>query len=237
MKTAYLLSALLIALLPLATEGASPVPGQGAGGQDTSGQGESEIPLSRQLEGLGPRPRLAYLRHLISGGRNDAEVMFQTAVAFHELGVTDSALHYYDRAIEAEPDHFKSHVNKGVLYDDGGDYANAIKSFATAATINPEDVLAHAHLAFLLHQNGDHRAAWVHLDQALKLDPEHAQPRFYLAVFFWEARIYREAIREWERVIELEPGGFLAAKARDNIVMLQKALESPSEDVEWHPER
>jgi tetratricopeptide (TPR) repeat protein len=203
----------------------------------SSGQEGSDIPLSTQLEGLGPRPRLAYLRHLISQGRADSEVMFQTAVAFHEMGMTDSALYYYDRTLEVDPNHFKSHVNKGVLYDDGGDYANAIKSFAAAATINPEDVLAHAHLAFLLHQNGDHRAAWVHLYEALRLGPEHAQPHFYLAVFFWEAKIYREAIREWERVMELEPDGFLARKAHENIVMLQKALESPSEGVEWHPER
>jgi tetratricopeptide (TPR) repeat protein len=196
-----------------------------------------EMPLSQQLEGLGPQPRLAYLRHLLQGGRADAQVMFQTAVAFHELDLTDSALYYYDRAIAIDPKDFKSHVNKGVLFDAEGDYANAIKSFAMAATLNPDDVLAHAHLAFLLHQNGDHREAWGHLHAALELDPGHPQPHFYLAVFFWEARIFREAMREWETVMDLEPDGFLALKARDNIVMLQKALESPSPEGDWHPER
>lgn len=203
----------------------------------SAGQSSVEMPLSQQLEGLGPQPRLAYLQHLLQGGRVDAEVMFQTAVAFHELGLTDSALYYYDRAIAIDPNHFKSHVNKGVLFDDEGDYANAIKSFAMAATLNPDDVLAHAHLAFLLHQNGDHRAAWDHLHAALEIDPGHPQAHFYLAVFFWEAKIFREAMREWETVMDLEPDGFLAAKARDNIVMLQKALESPSPEGDWHPER
>jgi tetratricopeptide (TPR) repeat protein len=210
------------------------VPGISVG---QSSEEAGEIPLSQQLEGLGPMPRLAYLRHLAEQGRSDADVMFQTAVAFHELGLTDSALYYYDRTIEIAPDDFKSYVNKGVLFDDQGDYARAIQSFAMAATLNPEDVLAHSHLAFLLHQNGDHRAAWDHLDAALELDPGHPQPHFYLAVFFWEAHIFREAMREWETVMELEPDGFLAVKARDNIVMLQKALESPSPEGEWHPER
>ncbi len=203
----------------------------------TAQQAAGEIPLSRQLEGLGPGPRLAYLRHLLAQGRADADVMFQTAVAYHELGRTDSALHYYDRAIAIDPGDFKSHVNKGVLYDDEGDYAGAIKSFATAVTLNPEDVLAHSHLAFLLHQNGDHRAAWNHLHAALEIDPGHPQPHFYLAIFFWEAKIYREAMREWEMVMGLEPDGFLAVKARDNIVILQKALESPSPEGGWQPER
>ena len=202
-----------------------------------SGQDAEEIPLAQQLEGLGPMPRLAYLRHLLDKGRSDPDVLFQTAVAFHELGQTDSALHYYDRTIAIAPDHFKSHVNKGVLFDDEGDYGRAIQSFAMATTLNPEDVLAHSHLAFLLHQNGDHRAAWDHLHAALEVDPDHPQPHFYLAIFFWEAKIFKEAMREWETVMELEPDGFLAARARDNIVMLQKALESPSQDGEWRPER
>lgn len=209
-------------------------PGISAG---QSSAGKDEIPLSQQLEGLGPTPRLAYLRHLVEQGRSGADVMFQTAVAFHELGLTDSALYYYDKTIAIAPDHFKSHVNKGVLFDDEGDYARAIQSFAMAATLNPEDVLAHSHLAFLLHQKGDHWAAWDHLDAALEIDSSHPQPHFYLAVFFWEAKIFREAMREWETVMELEPDGFLAVKARDNIVMLQKALESPSPDGDWHPER
>jgi tetratricopeptide (TPR) repeat protein len=200
-------------------------------------QTTEEMPLQEQLEGLGPEPRLAYLRHLLTGGRADAEVTFQTAVAYHELGEADSALHYYRRTIELEPNSFKSYVNMGVLYDDQGDYSWAIKSFVTAVAINPGDVLANSHLAFLLHQNGDHAGAWKHLAAALEIDPAHSQPHFYLAIFFWEAKIYREAIREWEKVIELEPDGFLAIKARDNIVMLQKALESPFSGGEWQPER
>ncbi len=205
--------------------------------EQTTQQAAGEMVLSRQLEGLGPGPRLAYLRHLLAQGRADADVMFQTAVVYHELGRTDSALYYYDRAIAIDPGNFKSHVNKGVLYDDEGDYAGAIKSFATAVTLNPEDVLAHSHLAFLLHQKGDYRVAWNHLHAALEIDPGHSQPHFYLAIFFWEARIYREAMREWEMVMDLEPDGFLAVKARDNIVMLQKALESPSPEGGWQPGR
>ncbi len=195
------------------------------------------MPLSQQLEGLGPVPRLAYLRHLISQGRSDREVMFQTAVAFHELGKVDSALYYYDRTIETAPGDFKSYVNRGVLYDDQGNYAEALRDFTMAVSINPGDVLAHSHLAFLLQRNGDYRAAWEHLQRALELGPDDPQPHFYLAVFFWEARIFREAMREWEKVLELEPDGFLADKARDNIVMLQEALQSPSTEGEWSPER
>lgn len=196
-----------------------------------------EIPLSEQLGGLDPGARLAYVRHLISEGRDDAEVFFQAAVAFHEMGEVDSALHYYSYTIVKDPMSYKAYVNKGVLLDDMGDYPGALESFASAVAVKPDDVLAHSHLSFLLFENGDYHGAWSHLSKALEIDPEHPQVRFYLAIFFWESRIYREAIREWEKVIELEPDGFLAAKARENIVMLQNALNSPAGSTDWEPER
>jgi tetratricopeptide (TPR) repeat protein len=198
---------------------------------------QDEVPLADQLEGLEPAPRIAYLRHLIEGGRRDADVFFQLAVAFHEQGTLDSALTYYDRTIQVDPQHFKSFVNKGVLLDDLGNYRSAIQNFTAAVAIRPDDVLANAHLAFLLHEKGEHQEAWRYLSRALEIDPMHPQTRFYLAIFFWDARIYREAMREWEAVIEAEPDGFLAQKARDNIVLLQKALNAPSPEGGWTPQR
>jgi tetratricopeptide (TPR) repeat protein len=202
-----------------------------------TGNLEEEIPLSEQIEGLGPLPRIAYLRHLHSGGRRESEVLFQLAVAFHEIENSDSALHYYNETIKVDPMHFKAYVNRGVLQDDTGDYVSAVNSFTTAVAIKPDDVLAHSHLAFLLMETGNYRASWNHLSTALDIDPEHPQPRFYLAVFFWESGIYREAIREWERVIELEPDGFLAGKARENIIMLQRMENRSGRSDNWEPVR
>jgi tetratricopeptide (TPR) repeat protein len=208
-----------------------------ASSSSIDGRTADDIPISQQVEGLDPVPRIAYLRHLISEGRRDSEVLFQLAVAFHELGESDSALAYYDETIRVEPDHFKSYVNRGVLLDDAGNVAAAVASFLTAVEISPDDVLAHSHLAFLLLEKESYQHSWMHLSKALDIDPEHPQPRFYLAIFFWEAGIYREAIREWERVIELEPEGFLAGKARENIVMLQRIMNESSPSSGWEPAR
>jgi hypothetical protein len=49
--------------------------------------------------------------------------------------------------------------------------------------------------------------------------------------------MYREAIREWEAVIEAEPEGFLARKARENIMLLQKVLNAPTPAEGWEPVR
>ena len=38
-------------------------------------------------------------------------------ISLAELGNTDDALEYYNKAIEIDPKHAAAHYNKGVLYD------------------------------------------------------------------------------------------------------------------------
>ena len=202
-----------------------------------SSDSSDAVPLGVQLEGLEPEPRIAYLRYLLGERETDPEVLFQLGVAFHESGIPDSAIHYYLRAAALSDDYVKGYVNIGVLYDEQGKSAQALEMFERAIEIDPEDLLAHAHAAFIRFLFKDYTMAWDHLSRALEIDPDDPQSHFYLAIFFWESTMYREALVEWERVVSLDPKGFLARKARENIVMLQKALNAPSGVGGWKPQR
>ncbi len=185
------------------------------------------IPLAEQLDGLDPEPRIAYLKHLLATGDRRAEVYFQLGVAFHEGSQPDSAITYYEKAIKADPRSYKAFVNLGILYDEKGEIVTAMEDFSKAVSIKPRDVLANSHMAFLLFRKNAYDKAWEHLAIALEEEPDHPQPHFYLAIFFWESRIFREAMVEWEKVVALSPDSYLAAKARENIMMLQNVLNEP----------
>ncbi|MCU0638607.1 MAG: tetratricopeptide repeat protein [Candidatus Krumholzibacteria bacterium] len=215
--------ALALALIPAAAEAQE--------------KGQGEVTLSEELSGLAPAPRMAYLRHLMKEGRDDAEVFFQMAIAFHESSALDSAIVWYMKTVEKDTRHFKAYVNLGVLYDDLGKTPEAEVYFRSAVSVKPDDVLANSHLAFMLFQQKDYETAWKHLSKALEAGPRNPQPVFYLAIFFFESRMYREALVEWEKVVELDPGGYLAARARENIAMLQNALNSPAPSGDWQPKR
>ena len=186
------------------------------------------VPLAKELEGLAPEPRIAYLRHLASSRPGDAEVFFQLGVAFHETGEGDSALHYYERALELDPSLSKVYVNMGVLHDGRGEFERALGMFERAIEINPEDLLAHTHAALALLEHKRYEESWKYLGRALEIGPRDPQPRFILAIFFWESGMFREALAEWETVIELAPGTSLAGQAEKNIALLQRALTESS---------
>jgi len=226
-------SANVQAMIPVDASSLALIPSSANAGEERQGQAT----LSEELSGLQPAPRIAYLRHLIKEGRDDAEVFFQMALAFHESSALDSAIAYYKETVKKDTRHFKAYVNLGVLYDDLGKPTEAEMYFHSAVSVKPDDVLANSHLAFILFQRKDYEMAWKHLSKALETGPRNPQPVFYLAIFFFESKMYREALVEWEKVVELDPGGYLASRARENIAMLQSALNSPAPSGDWQPKR
>ena len=217
-----MLRSCLVALLVAVVSWSAPARSQT---EETSGKSS----LGKELEGLAPGPRIAYLEFLLRSRAGDPEVLFQLGVAFQEDSKPDSALFYYRKATEVAPNLSKAYVNMGVLLDDQRKPDEAIVMLERAATINPNDLLAHAHAAYMLLERGEHEAAWSHLSKALAIDSLNPQPHFYLAIFFWESGMYREALTEWETVVRLAPGSYLAAKAEENITLLQQALTGSSD--------
>jgi tetratricopeptide (TPR) repeat protein len=212
-----MLVVLLIALTPAGV--CARAQAEGASPQRTLGQ---------ELEGLAPGPRIAYLMHLLKSRPADSEVLFQLGVAYQEDSKPDSAVLYYEKATAVEPTLSKAYVNMGVLLDEQHKPGEAIAMFEKAASINPNDVLAHAHAAYMLLEQRDYEPAWSHLAKALAIDSLNPQPHFYLAIFFWESGMYREALAEWETVVRLAPGSYLARKAEENIAIIQQALTASS---------
>ena len=191
-------------------------------------QEEQPPQLAKELEGLAPGPRIAYLEYLLKSGRRDSEIYFQLGVAFYEGERNDSAMFYYSKAAALDPRLSKAYVNMGVILDGQHRPQEATGMFEKAAEMNPRDLLAHAHAAYMLFDAGEYETAWSHLSKALAIDSLHPQPHFYLAIFFWESGMFRESLVEWEKVVQLAPGGDLARKAEENITVLQEALWGPT---------
>jgi tetratricopeptide (TPR) repeat protein len=217
------MNVIFVSVCFLLLAGRQPVP-------STATADTAAVTLSKELEGLAPEPRIAYLRYLLETRRDDPEVYFQLGVAFQEEDKGDSALHYYEKSVELDRRNSKAYVNMGVVLDAEHKPQDALQMFEQAIRVNPRDLLAQAHAASVLFDLADYESAWAHLSKALAIDSLDPQPHFDLAIFFWESGMYRESLVEWEKVVSLAPGSYLARKAEENINLIEQAIRGASRE-------
>jgi tetratricopeptide (TPR) repeat protein len=76
---------------------------------------------------------------------------------------------------------------------------------------------------------GDHAAAIRHYRLALELDPAFADARSNLGVAYARQGMLREAIAEFEKALDLQPGDDVV---RRNLAMARDSLETRGRNVE-----
>ena len=86
-------------------------------------------------------------------------------------------------------------------------------------------MLANCHLGHLRYRRGDTAGAMALYRRALALDPRSAQAHYYLGLAFADAKIFREAIREWEEVAKIAPDSDLGRTAAENAALIRRYIE------------
>jgi tetratricopeptide (TPR) repeat protein len=190
------------------------------------GDDGGESALSAQLESMSPEERLSFLRDREAGGDAGADVYFQLGNTFFSMEELDSAVVYYARALEVDTTFSKAWVNMGLAYDSMRPRQRdaAQRAFEEALEINPRDVLAMCHLGFMHFSRGATSKAMDLYTKAIAIDPNSAQAHYNLGLAFADAKIFREALLEWEKVIELDDGE-LGKTAAENVELIRTYME------------
>ena len=76
-----------------------------------------------------------------------------------------------------------------------------------------------------LLRSGQHQEAMDLLRSVIQRSPGSYCAYFTLGVAFADAGIYRDAIRMWQRVVELAPASPEGMSAQESITVLQKLVE------------
>jgi tetratricopeptide (TPR) repeat protein len=138
------------------------------------------------------------------------------------------AVRAFDRATRAKPKEVKGWVNLGAAYDAIGHGPEARAQYRMALSVNPEDEIALCRLGASLYAGNSRAAALDTLRLTLKRHPKSYCAYFTMGVAFADAQIYQEAIRCWEKVVELAPNSPEAASAKESIATLKELLKPPS---------
>jgi tetratricopeptide (TPR) repeat protein len=153
-------------------------------------------------------------------------VRFRLANAYYDAGRKEEALSQYQRILAQKPDYVEALVNMGNLLNEIGKSDQAVDALAKAIGVKPNDPLALASLGNTLYGQQKYAEAADLYRKALAADPKCYQAEYYWGVAFADAGIYREAIRHWQKVVDIAPNSSAAESARANIKVVQDFLSA-----------
>ena len=134
------------------------------------------------------------------------EACFYLGLCKKSRGQTDSARHYFKRAIRADYLFTDAYIEMGVLMMTEGDHGKADYYLEKAMDLNPNSGNAHYYYGLLSYHNGRHTRALRYLKKAAKLEPGFEMPYVQIALMKLLDRNIYGAIRFCNKAIDVNPG-------------------------------
>jgi superkiller protein 3 len=127
------------------------------------------------------------------------------------------AIGHYQRLLSYYPRYSKAWFNLGLAYSRQDNAANAMEAYENLIEVDPENVRARINLAILYGRNDKVSLAISVLEDAMDLEMDNPHIRFNLALQYKRLDNTEQAIYQFLKVIELDPG---YRRAYDQLLML-----------------
>lgn len=168
---------------------------------------------------------LALLEKAVAKDSSKVENLYRLGVMYLDRDRPADAITVLGKAYEKRPKDLKLLVNLGAAHDAMGHGEVAQGLYEQALKIAPGDSVASCRLASSLYARGKHQESVDILRDVIQRTPAAYCAYFTLGVAFADAGIYRDAIRMWQRVVELAPNSPEAVSAQESITVLQKFVQ------------
>jgi len=132
-----------------------------------------------------------------------ANLLFQQALAMHTAGRIEQAIHGYQGVLELLPDNAEAMRLLGVAQCQRGDVGQGVDWFLKAERIAPDNALLQVNLGQAYLSQADFRAASTHLERACVLDQTCVDAHFNLGNLHLATKRPAAAIPCFARCIEL----------------------------------
>lgn len=110
----------------------------------------------------------------------DPEVYLEVGNEYCDANDYETAVTYYRKAVELDPDWFWGHLRLGLAYSHMGQYENAILEWQRLAELEPEEAVAHVLSADTYLEMGQYQKAIEASQKALRIDPGSVSAHYNL---------------------------------------------------------
>jgi tetratricopeptide (TPR) repeat protein len=167
----------------------------------------------------------------LTADSNDAQELFRKGLKELWQENWSSALAYFQKAKEKNPQDADIWVLIGYCYDKLGRYQDAIESCKQAIRIKPDHAITHYNLGVVYSDLGRNKEAIESYKQAVKLNPNYAMAHYNLGNAYDKLDRHYEAIEAFKQAIRINPDD---AKAYNNLGVAYIGLGRYQDAIEAH---
>ncbi len=154
----------------------------------------------------------------------NVKALYKLGIAYLDRDRPIDAAVMFQKAVAIKKDYVEAWVNLGAAEDANGHGAYARQYYRTALGLRADDQIALCRMASSYYAAGIKDSAMDVIRNILKKDPNSSCAYFTLGVSFADANMFREAIRVWQKVVDLAPKSPEAESATESIKLLKDYL-------------
>jgi tetratricopeptide (TPR) repeat protein len=156
----------------------------------------------------------------------DTTISLKIAESYFRLGTPEIALKELKEILKDDPHNLPALATIGNYYFDRKQYSKAITYYQKVLSLQPENNNVRTDMAIAFFNLGKVDDALNQLEIAIKNDPKHALAHYNRAVILWQGKgNLKEAKKEFENYLKLEPQGKLAQEAKARIQEINELLK------------
>jgi tetratricopeptide (TPR) repeat protein len=167
---------------------------------------------------------LPKLEAAVKKDSTNAKATYRLGIAYLDRDRPIEAARMFQLATKSKPDYVEAWVNLGAAEDANGRGGDARAAYRRALALRSNDQIAMCRLASSYYAVGQRDSAMDVLREQIKNDPKAHCAYFTLGVAFADANMFRDAIKAWQKVVEIAPKSPEAESATESIKLLQEYL-------------
>lgn len=169
-------------------------------------------------------------KNLIQGSQNDLlEMYLRHGTVYANMGNYATAISYYDKAIEINPNSYDAWIMKGRIKYYMMSYVTSAICYSKAIKIKPDSAEAYNNRGMAYFARRDYQKAKDDFKKATELDSKLAEPHNNLGLIYASENDYDKALFYYNKALELNPKNgpsyFNIAKIYEIIGQIDNAIK------------
>jgi protein O-mannosyl-transferase len=147
---------------------------------------------------------------LLSGGAAACLLFFLSSATVNQTAIWKNSLSLWTYVIEKDPTVSLAYNNRGLTYDDMGQFDKAIEDFDKAIMLDPSDHKAYTNRGMLYGKMGRFDKAIEDFEKAIALAPSHPAAYNNLGIAYAKTGLIDKAIEQFSKAILVDQGQAMA---------------------------